>query len=84
MKRTIAIALAASTALAVDAMAFAQSQNPSLAALLDRFRTTNVSRQLEVGKQIGQVGDVRALHVLEPWLDHQDRALLVMHGVRRT
>jgi HEAT repeat protein len=75
MKRTIGIVLAAPAALAMGATAFAQSQNLSLAALLDQFQTTNFSRQLEVGKHIAQLGDVRALQVLEPWLGHEDRHL---------
>jgi HEAT repeat protein len=75
MKRTIGFVLAAPAALAMGAIGFAQGQNPSLAELLDEFQTTNVSRQLEMGKQIVQVGDVRALQRLEPWLGHQDRHL---------
>jgi HEAT repeat protein len=59
----------------MSAIAFAQRQNPSLAELLDQFQTTNFSRQLEVGKQIVRVGDVRTLQVLEPWLGHEDRHL---------
>jgi HEAT repeat protein len=43
--------------------------------LLDQFQTTNFSRQLEVGKQIANLGDVGALPVLESWLTHEDRHL---------
>jgi HEAT repeat protein len=73
MKKTIGIAMGAPAVFA--AIAFAQGQNPSLAELLDQFQTTNFSRQLEVGKQIAKVGDVRALQTLEPWLRHEDRHL---------
>ena len=73
MKRTFV--LAALAALAMGAIAFAQGQNPSLAELLDQFQTTNFSRQLEVGKQIANLGDVGALPVLESWLTHEDRHL---------
>jgi HEAT repeat protein len=75
MKRTIGVVLTALAALATSVIAFAQGQNPSLAELQDQFQTTNVSRQLDVGKQIANVGDVRALLVLESWLGHEDRHL---------
>lgn len=71
----IAEIVLATGALAMGAIAFAQSQNPSLRELLDQFQTTNSARQLEVGKQIVKVGDVAALRVLEPWLDNEDRHL---------
>ena len=74
MRRITEIVLATG-ALAMGAIAFAQSQNPSLRELLDQFQTTNSARQLEVGKQIVKVGDVSALRVLEPWLGHEDRHL---------
>lgn len=74
MKRAIGIVIAARVALAMG-IAVAQGQNPSLRELLDQFQTTNLSRQLEVGKQIVRVGDVGALRVLEPWLAHEDRHL---------
>jgi HEAT repeat protein len=75
MKRTIGILLAAPAALAMGAIGFARGQDPSLAELLDQFQTTNVRRQLEVGKQIVRIGDVRTLQVLEPWLGDEDRHL---------
>jgi HEAT repeat protein len=75
MKRSNGIVLAASAALAMGAISFAQDRNLSLAELLDQFQTTNVGRQFDVGKQIVRVGDVRTLQVLEPWLGHEDRHL---------
>jgi HEAT repeat protein len=75
MRRTVGIVVAACAALAMGTVAFAQARHPSLAELLPEFETTNVSRQLEVSKQIIEVGDLSALQVLVPWLGHEDRHL---------
>jgi HEAT repeat protein len=51
-------------------------QNPTLADLLGRFRTTTVfGRQFEVAREIAKMGDVRVLGELEAWLNHDDRHL---------